>query len=197
MSNQPVNTSRPPASRGTRVNELIVVREATMHGNEAMLGNITQTLKQWDHLPGVTDVLALGTDPIQQGEATLQNGKQLQLSVFNASNNRAVLFEHDGVMYLYAMGPTATRNTDFDDDPNAFVELLCDVLETYRPIHLNVATLSRLIRSSELPQSPSHSHQSACGRVELRQRVNAHQQSYRRPFVGRRGDDGCNGALVD
>ena len=151
MPNQPVNTSRPPASRGARVNALIVVREATMHGNEAMLGIITQTLEQWDHLPGVTDVLALGTDPIQKREATLPNGKQLQLSVFNATNNRAVLFEHDGVLYLYSMGPTATRNTDFDDRSNAFVELLCDVLETYRPVHLNVATLSRLIRSSELP----------------------------------------------
>ena len=151
MPNQPVNTSRPPASRGARLDVLIVVREATMHGNEAMLGNITQTLKQWDHLPGVTDVLALGTDPIQKGKATLPNGKQMQLSVFNATNNRAVLFEHEGVMYLYSMGPTATSNTGLDDRSNAFVELLCDVLETYRPVHLNVATLSRLIRSSELP----------------------------------------------
>ena len=150
MTNQPTTTSRPPANSGTRFDVLIVVRAATMHSNEAMLGNITQTLKQWDHLDGVTDVLAVGTDPIQKGEATLRNGKQLQLSVFNAANNRAVLFEHEGVMYLYSMGPTATMNTAFDDHPNAFVELLCDVIETYRPLHLNVASFSRLFRSSDL-----------------------------------------------
>ena len=145
MNNQPTTTFRLPANGGARIDVLIVVREATMHSPERMLKMITQTLKQWDHLAGVTDVLALGIDPIKQGEATLPNGTQLQLRVFNATNNRAVLFEYEGVMYLYSMGPASAKETDFDDCSNAFVELLCDVIETCRPEHLNVATFSQLL----------------------------------------------------
>ena len=150
MTNQPTNTSRPPGNGRTHIERLIVVHEATKHSPERMLKMITQTLKQWDHLAGVTDVLAVGTDPIQKGEATLRNGKQLLLRVFNANNNRAVLFDHEGVMYLYSMGPAATRNIAFDDRSNAFVELLCDVIEIYRPLHLNVASFNRLFHSSDL-----------------------------------------------
>jgi len=150
MNNQPTNTFRLPANDGTRIEWLIVVRETTMYSPDIMLEVLTQTLKQWDHLDGVTDVLALGLDPIQQGEATLPNGKQLQLRVFNATNYRAVLFEHEDVMYLYSMGSAATRTANFRVHSDVFVELLCDVIEACRPIHLNVATFSRLIHISEL-----------------------------------------------
>ena len=145
MTNQPTNTCRPPGNNRTHIEWLIVVHEATKYSPERMLKMITQTLKQWDHLAGVTDVLAVGTDPIQKGEATLPNGTQLQLRVFNAANNRAVLFEHEGVMYLYSMGPASAGDTDFDDRSNAFAKLLCDVIETYKPLHLNAATFSRLL----------------------------------------------------
>ena len=150
MSNQPTNTSLPSASGRTRLGMLIVVRETVMCCNECLLETITQTLKQWDHLPGVTDVLALGTDPIQNGKATLPNGKQLQLKVINDINYRAVLFEHEDVMYLYLMGPAEISITDFDDHSNAFVKLLSEVLEIYRPVHLNLDTFNQLTYSAEL-----------------------------------------------
>ena len=145
MNNQPPNTSLPSTSSSARPETLIVVREATMHSAHRLHAMITQTLKQWDHLPGVVDVLALGTEPIKNGKATLPNGTQLQLRVFNATNNRAVLFEHEGVMYLYSMGSASAGDTDFDDRSNAFAKLLCDVIETYKPLHLNAATFSRLL----------------------------------------------------
>lgn len=150
MNNQPTNTFRLPANKGTRIEWLIVVRETTMYSPDIMLEVLTQTLKQWDHLDGVTDVLALGLDPIQQGEATLPNGKQLQLRMFEASDYRAVLFEHEDVMYLYSMGSAATTNAGFRVCSDVFVELLCDVIKAYRPIHLNVATFGSLIDISEL-----------------------------------------------
>jgi len=149
MPNQPIKIPLPPTTSSTRLKWLIVVRESAMHDNLLMIGMIAQTLKRWVHLPGVADVLGLGIDPIRNGKATLLNGKPLQLSVFNTANNRAVLFEHEGVMYLYSMGSAASRNADFNDHSNAFVELLCSVIETYRPENLIVATFSRLIRSTE------------------------------------------------
>jgi len=129
---------------------LIVVRETVMCCNECLLETITQTLKQWDHLPGVTDVLALGTDPIQNGKATLPNGKQLQLKVINDINYRAVLFEHEDVMYLYSMGPADIRITDFDDRTSLFVSLLIEVLESSQPVHLNIDNFDQLTYSPEL-----------------------------------------------
>ena len=150
MSNQPTNTCCSSASGRTRRKMLIVVRETVMCCNECLLETITQTLKQWDHLPGVTDVLALGTDPIQNGKATLPNGKQLQLKVIKDINYRAVLFEHEDVMYLYLMGPAEISITDFDDHSNAFVKLLSEVLEIYRPVHLNLDTFNQLTYSAEL-----------------------------------------------
>ena len=149
MPNQPARASLPPTTSGNRPEWLMVVRESDMYSNVLMIGMIAQTLQRWIHLPGVSDVLALGLDPIRKGKATLLNGKPLQLSTFNTNKNRAVLFEHEGVMYLYSMGSAATRNADFNDHSNAFVELLCTVIETYRPRNVNVATFNRLIRSTE------------------------------------------------
>ena len=142
MTNQPPNTSLRSTSSGTRLKSFIVVREITKCCTECMLEMITQTLKRWDRIPEVTDVPAVDIDPIQNAMATFPNGKQLR--VFYAANNRAVLFEHEGVMYLSSMSPASTRNTDFDGDSDAFVALFCDVNETYRRAHLNSYTGSRL-----------------------------------------------------
>ena len=128
MPNQPVIVPLPPTTSGTRPEHLMVVRESAMYSNVLMIGMIAQTLQRWIHLPGVRDVLALSIDPLKKGKAPLLNGKPLQLSTFNSNKNRAVLFEHEGVMYLYSMGSAATRNADFDDHSNAFVELLCTVI---------------------------------------------------------------------
>lgn len=142
MTNQPTNTFLRSARSGTRLKSFIVVREISKCCTECMLEMFTQTLKRWDHIPGVTDVAAVGIDPIQSGMATFPNGKQVR--VFYAANNRAVLFEHEGVMYLSSTGRAATRNTDFEGHSDAFVALLCDANETYRQVHLNSYTGSRL-----------------------------------------------------
>ena len=150
MSNQPTNTSLPSASGRTRRKMLIVVREAAMYSPDIMLEMITETLEQWGHLPGVTDVLALGIDPIQNGKATLPNGKRLKLLALNCSSYRAVLFEHEDVEYLYSMGPASTKDTRFDDRTSSFVSLLIEVLESSQPVHLNIDNFDQLTYSPEL-----------------------------------------------
>ena len=142
MTNQPLNTFLRSTSSGTRLKSFIVVRQITKCCTECMLEMVTQTLKRWDHIPGVTDVPAVDTDPIKNAMATFPNGEQVR--VFYAANNRAVLFEHEGVMYLSSMGPAATRNTDFEGHSDAFVALLCDANETHRPVHRSSYTCTRL-----------------------------------------------------
>ena len=142
MTNQPLNTSLRSTSSGTRLKSFVVVRQITKCCAECMLEMFTQTLKRWDHIPGVTDVPAVGTERIQNGMATFPNGEQVR--VFYAANNRAVLFEHEGVMYLSSMSPAATRNTDFEGHSDAFVALLCDANETYRPGRRSSYTCTRL-----------------------------------------------------
>ena len=151
MNNQPPNTSLPSTSSSARPETLIVVLDAYMYSKVGMPELIAHILRELHHIPGVTDVLALGIDPIRKGKATLPNGKQLQLSVFNADDSRAVLFEHEGVMYLYSEGPVENPLHDFYNcGSNTFVDLLCDVLETYRPVHVNVETFRHLIYNDRL-----------------------------------------------
>ena len=109
-----------------------------------MEGMIGQTLGRLGHLPGVAEVLAAELAPLR---------KEVPFSVFSyrKEGTQAVLFENQGVMYLYSLGSAAKANTGRQE--NAFVSLLVDVIDQFRPKHFYVATFSRLVNSTEIAGS--------------------------------------------
>ncbi len=132
------------APKESRIEHLVVCRESDESGYVLMEGMIGQTLGRLGHLPGVDEVLAAGLAPLR---------KEGPFSVFSyrKGGTQAVLFEHQGVMYLYSLGSAAKAN--IGEQENAFVSLLVDVIDKFRPKNLYVATFSRLVRSTEFAGS--------------------------------------------
>lgn len=139
MPNQPMPL--PPVSdEEGRLEHLVVVRESPLYGYILMIGMIGQTIGRLLHLPGAADVLAAGITPVH-GTSPFRTFQ------YRKNRTNAVLFEHCGILYLYSLGSAASPN--INDQENAFVELLVDVIQHYRPLNLHVATFSRLVRSTE------------------------------------------------
>lgn len=139
MPNQPLQLPTVGQDEG-RIDHLVVVRESPQYDYLLMEGMIGQTVGRLTHLPGAGDVLAAGIAPIH-GSGPFRTFQ------YRRHGTSAVMFEHQGVLYLYSLGSAAQAN--IDDRENAFVELLIDVLEHYRPRNVYVATFSRLVRSIE------------------------------------------------
>lgn len=139
MPNQPLQLPTVAADDG-RIDHLVVVRESPQYDYLLMEGMIGQTVGRLTHLPGAEEVLAAGIEPVH-GKARFRTFQ------YRKHGTSAVMFEHHGVLYLYSLGSAAKAN--IDDRENAFVELLIDVLEYYRPRNVYVATFSRLVRSTE------------------------------------------------
>lgn len=139
MPNQPLQLPSVDSDDG-RLDHLVVVRESPQYDYLLMEGMIGQTVGRLTHLPGAEEVLAAGIAPVQ-GTGPFRTFQ------YRRHGTSAVMFEHHGVLYLYSLGSAAKAN--IDDRENAFVELLIDVLEHYRPRNVYVATFSRLVRSTE------------------------------------------------
>lgn len=139
MPNQPLQLPTVAGDDG-RLDHLVVVRESPQYGYLLMEGMIGQTVGRLTHLPGAQDVLDAGIAPVH-GTGPFRTFQ------YRKHGTSAVLFEHEGVLYLYSLGSAAKAN--IDDRENAFIELLIDVLEHYRPRNVYVATFSRLARSTE------------------------------------------------
>lgn len=139
MPNQPVTLPTVIEHDG-RIEHLVVVRESPQYGYVLMEGMIGQTVGRLLHLPGADDVLAAGIEPVR-GTGPFRTFE------YRKHGTTAVMFEHENVLYLYSLGSAAKAN--IDDQENAFIELLIDVLEHYRPRNVYVATFSRLVRSTE------------------------------------------------
>ena len=140
-----------PTDESQRAEHLVVVRESSLNGRFLMEGMIGQTVGSNLHLPGAQEVLNAGMAPLDgtSGFDTYQYRKH---------RTNAVVFEHEGVIYLYSLGSAAATNMSETD--NACIELLCDVFAAYQPVHVYVATFNRLLRSLEfsgkLLQSAKH-----------------------------------------
>lgn len=139
MPNQPLQLPTVTADDG-RIDHMVVVRESPQYDYLLMHGLIGQTLGRLGHLPGTREVLAAGIEPVH-GRGPFRTFQ------YRKHGTSAVMFEHKGVLYLYSQGSAAKAS--IDDRENAFVELLIDVLEHYRPRNVYVATFSRLVRSTE------------------------------------------------
>ena len=140
MPNQPINLPNVFEDDG-RIKHLVVVRESPQYGYLLLAGMIGQTIGRLLHLlPGADEVLAAGIGPVR-GSGPFRTFE------YRKHGTTAVMFEHKGVLYLYSLGSAAKAN--INDQENAFVELLIDVLEHYRPHNVYVATFSRLVRSTE------------------------------------------------
>jgi hypothetical protein len=124
----------------TAESHTLSVRESPQYDYVLMEGMIGQTVGRLLHLPGADEVLAAGIEP-------LRRSGPFRTFEYRKHGTTAVMFEHEGVLYLYSLGSAAKAN--INDQENAFVELLIDVLEHYRPRNVYVATFSRLVRSTE------------------------------------------------
>lgn len=132
-------------ANGVRVGDLLVARESDLSDQVLMTAMVGQTLAFASDLPGVATIRELEllplTDPDKCSAST-----GLQIRVLREPGARAVLFMHEGVLYLYSMGSAAKADEDGD---NAFIKILVDVLSEFRPQRLRVATFSRLVRAPE------------------------------------------------
>lgn len=140
MPNQPLQLPTLDATQDGRVEHLVVVRESPQYDNILLEGMIGQTVGRLLHLPGADEVLAAGLSPVV-GPSPFREFR------IRKHRTNMVLFAHCGVLYMYSQGSAAAANTN--DHENAFVELLVDVIEHYRPVNMYVATFSRLVRSTE------------------------------------------------
>lgn len=125
---------------GGRIDDLVVCRESSTYDYLLMEGMIGQTVGRLLHLPGAEEVLAAGTTPLTGGSA-------FNVQVLRSGKNQAVMFDHCGIVYLYSLGSAATANVG--NQENAFVELLCETIRSFRPRNLHVATFSRMVRSTD------------------------------------------------
>lgn len=120
-----------------RIENLVVCRESGLYSNDLLEGMVNQTLGYCSTIRGVDAVREEGLQP-------LVGRSCFTCSRLRTRKTRAVLFEHEGTLYLYSAGSAAAVNDDTGD--NDFVALLCDVIEQFRPKNLHIATLSRIIR---------------------------------------------------
>lgn len=120
-----------------RAQHLIVVRESAEYDRLLMEGMIEQTLEKARSVPGATELKEIGIDlidhPDRYGARMVRSGR-----------TRAVICTRGDVVFLYSMGSATSRDAKGD---NAFVELLCDVINRYRPVEMWAASMTRLIRS--------------------------------------------------
>ncbi len=130
----------PPGAQDKRAPALVIARESSYHSNVLMEGMIGQTVGSNLHLPGAQDVLDAGIAPL------LGTGP-FDTFQYRKHKTNAVVFEHQGVIYLYSMGSASMTN--LSESENAFIELLCDVFSAYRPENVYVATFNRLLRSMD------------------------------------------------
>jgi DNA invertase Pin-like site-specific DNA recombinase len=146
-SRRPANRTerRKVRSAEPRSGDMFCARESAESNYVLMGGMIGQTLAYGLELPGVADVAAWGLQPLTD-PTRCSAAAEVHIEVLREPGARAALFVHEGVVYLYSMGSAATSDAEGD---NAFIRILCAVLERYRPNRLRVATFSRLVRATE------------------------------------------------
>jgi DNA invertase Pin-like site-specific DNA recombinase len=138
MPNREPTLPEVPADPQGRIDHMIICRESSVHGHVLMEGMVGQTVGGLLHLPGAADVLAMGIGPLL-GQSPVTSFQ------YRKGKTNAVVFEHQGVLYLYSLGSAASAN--LSETENAFVELLCDLFAIYRPRNVYVATFNRLLRA--------------------------------------------------
>jgi DNA invertase Pin-like site-specific DNA recombinase len=140
MPNNPITKQFPVHTESDRINDLVVCRESSVSKHILMEGMIAQTVSSVQHLAGASDVQKAGLSP-------LTGKSQFDVMRIKRVKTNAVLFAHEETVYLYSMGSAALTTSGTQD--NAFIELLVEIIEEYRPRNLWVATFSRLVRSTE------------------------------------------------
>lgn len=125
------------ASQG-RVERFFVARESGTNSDVLMEGMISQTLTPHCDIAGVADVLKEGLGP-------LKRHTQFATHAIRKANMNAVVFIHEGSLYLYSMGSAASRNADGDND---FTTLLSELIAVFKPETIYVANFNRLVRSA-------------------------------------------------
>lgn len=138
MPNRPPTLPDIPADTQGRVDHMVICRESSTNGHVLMEGMVGQTVGSLLHLPGAPDVLDAGISP-------LLDRSPFTTFKYRKGKTNAVVFEHQGVLYLYSLGSAASPN--LSETENAFIELLCELFEVYRPRNVYVATFNRLLRA--------------------------------------------------
>lgn len=131
---------RPTTSdQGNRAEHLVVVRESDLYDRVLMQGMIDQTLAACSPLPGVARLKRLGVE-------LLDRYQEVGAQLVRKGKSSAVWGEVDGTVFVYSMGSAASDDLEGD---NAFVEILREVVESVRPLHVWTGTFSRLVRATE------------------------------------------------
>ena len=134
-------TRLPAGLASQRVTDMVIVRESAMYDRQLLAGMQRQTLSYCGHLPGVNEVLAEELGPLVSATCHFPHFR------VNRRHNRAVVFEHSGVIYLYSEGSAASLDELTGD--NDFVMLVAELFKLFRPINVHVATLGRLVRAAQ------------------------------------------------
>ena len=127
-------TFEPTQQQDDRVEHLVVVRESDRYANVLMSGMVSQSLALLGGRDGVAEVAEDGLGPVT-------GNSRFTVTTLKRGRTSAALFEHKGLVYLYSMGSAASSDTASGD--NGFIEILCEVITTYRPMNLWVANFSR------------------------------------------------------
>lgn len=122
------------------IEHLVVVRESDEYNLELMRGMILQTHHRYSDLPGHTQFLAAGEDPLLRPAA-------YQAVTERAGKTQSVLFEIEGTYCLYARGSAAKLDVDFE---NGFGLILSKAIRELRPKNIYLANFSRLVRRPEM-----------------------------------------------
>lgn len=126
-----------------RVQRLVIVRESNEFNVVLMRAMVLQTLCYLDDSPAVRRAKDLELDPLTAPAGELRELQRVSLRFGRA---KAVLFEIDGIYFLYSMASAAKSNQQGEND---FTLLICEVINKLRPVEICVASLSRLVRSYE------------------------------------------------
>lgn len=124
----------------SRLDHLVFVRESDAYDNLLMEGMIHQTLAKVSDLPGASELQGAGM-------GVFEHPGRFGATQRRVGSSRLVTVEHDGVLYLFAMGTAATN--DLDNDTNAIVSELIRIVAAYRPREVWVAAFTRLLRSAD------------------------------------------------
>ena len=122
-----------------RVPHLTVCRESNEYDHILLQGLVQQTLAFNTGRPATERARDLGIRPLIDPA-----GCGVAVALLSCGRAKAVLFEVDGDYFLYAMTSAAKSN---DEGENNWTHLVVGVMKSLRPEILQVASLSRLVRS--------------------------------------------------
>lgn len=121
--------------------DLVIVRESDASDRILLENMIVQTMHAHQHdLPQLADLAAAGLDP-------LLNPDKWNAIVRKSRDSHSVVFVYQDVLIAYHSGSAA--RVDAEDGDNDFCSLVLELIETYQPARLRLATFSRLVRSEK------------------------------------------------